>query len=155
MGLFSFWKTKTADYFSASERDAILDAIKKAELRTSGEVRVFIENRCKFVDPLDRAAEIFFSLKMDATTDHNAVLVYLAMKDRQFAVFADQGIYTALGKDYWDKEAVKMIQAFKKESYASGLVTVVTDIGQALYQHFPYDQKVDKNELPDDIVFGK
>ena len=155
MGLFSFWKTKTADYFSASERDAILDAIKKAELRTSGEVRVFIENRCKFVDPLDRAAEIFFSLKMDATADHNAVLVYLAMKDRQFAVFADSGIYKALGPEYWNREAGLMLQAFRKESYAGGLVKVVSDIGEALHQHFPYDHKGDKNELPDDIVFGK
>ena len=155
MGLFSFWKTNTANYFSEPEREAILDAIKQAELRTSGEVRVFIENRCKFVNPLDRAAEIFFNLKMDATVDHNAVLVYLAMKDRQFAVFADQGIYTALGKEYWNKEANQMVQAFKQESYAAGLVTVINHIGQALHEHFPYDHAADKNELPDDIVFGK
>ena len=118
-------------------------------------MRVFIENRCKFVNPLDRAAEIFFNLKMDATIDHNAVLVYLAMKDRQFAVFADQGIYTALGKEYWNKEANQMVQAFKQESYAAGLVTVINHIGQALHEHFPYDHAADKNELPDDIVFGK
>ena len=155
MGLFSFWKTKTANYFSAPEKDAILSAIKQAELRTSGEVRVFIENRCRFVDPLDRAAEIFFSLKMDATVDRNAVLVYLAMKDRQFAVFADQGIYTALGNEYWNKEAAEMVQAFRKESFAAGLATVIGHIGQALHQHFPFDHKGDKNELPDDIVFGK
>ena len=155
MGLFSFLKSKTADYFTETEKDAILKAIKQAEQRTSGEVRVFIENRCKYVDPLDRAAEIFFGLKMDATDDHNAVLVYLAMKDRQFAVFADKGIYTALGPDYWNREAGLMLQAFRKESYADGLVKVISDVGEALHRNFPYDHNGDKNELPDNIVFGK
>ena len=155
MGIFNFWKSDTANFFSASEKEAILDAIRNAEQQTSGEVRVFIENRCRFVNPLDRAAEIFFNLKMDATGQRNAVLVYLAMKDRQFAIFADEGIYQALGKTYWDMEAAEMVNAFKKESYAAGLITVINDIGQALRQHFPYDRKGDKNELPDDIVFGK
>jgi len=155
VGLFSFRKNSAVNFFSAAEKEAILGAIRKAEQRTSGEVRVFIENRCRFMDALDRAAEIFFNLKMDATQDRNAVLVYLAMKDRQFAVFADQGIFTALGEAYWNKEAAMMVQSFKKESYATGLMNVINDIGEALHEHFPYDRHGDKNELPDDIVFGK
>jgi uncharacterized membrane protein len=155
MGIFSFFKKDPAAFFSKQEKDAIFQAIQNAEQRTSGEVRVFIENRCRFVNPLDRAAELFFLLKMDKTVDRNAVMVYLAMKDRQFAVFADEGIYKALGKEYWSREAEAMLHAFKAENYAAGLVTVINDVGEALHQHFPYDKKVDKNELPDDIVFGK
>lgn len=155
MGILSFFKKDPAAFFSEKEKDAILLAIKKAEQRTSGEVRVFIENRCRFVNPIDRAAELFFLLKMDKTADRNAVLVYLAMKDRQFAVFADEGIYKALGKEYWTREAEAMLQAFSSENYGTGLVTVINDVGESLYQHFPYNEKVDKNELPDDIVFGK
>jgi uncharacterized membrane protein len=155
VGIFNFWKSNTANFFSAPEKEAILQAIRSAEQRTSGEVRVFIENRCRFMNPLDRAAEIFFNLKMEATAQRNAVLVYLAMKDKQFAIFADEGIYQALGKAFWDKEANIMTDDFKKESYAAGLITVINHIGQALHQHFPYDLKGDKNELPDDIVFGK
>jgi hypothetical protein len=30
----------------------------------------------------------------------------------------------------------------------------VIDIGDALHTHFPFDNDTDKNELPDDIVFG-
>jgi uncharacterized membrane protein len=155
MGIFSLFKKDPAAFFSQQEKDAIFQAIQNAEQRTSGEVRVFIENRCRFVNPLDRAAELFFLLKMDKTVDRNAVLVYLAMKDRQFAVFADEGIYKALGKEYWTREAESLLQAFMAENYSAGLVTVIKDVGEALHQHFPYDQKVDKNELPDDIVFGK
>lgn len=155
MGIFNFWKSDVAGYFSAPEKEAILDAIRQAEQRTSGEVRLFIESRCRFVDALDRAAEIFFNLKMEQTEKRNAVLVYLAMKDKQFAIFADEGIYKAVGASYWNNEAAGMFNAFKKESYANGLVNVIGDIGDALHQHFPYDATVDKNELPDDIVFGK
>jgi uncharacterized membrane protein len=91
---------------------------------------------------------------MNLTKDRNAVLVYLAMRDHQFAIFADEGIFREMGKDYWEAEATKMLQAFKKESYADGLVTVVNDIGKALKDHFPYDKMTDKNELPDEIIFG-
>ncbi len=64
-----------------------------AEKETSGEVRLYIENKCRFVDPLDRAAEIFLQLKMNETANRNAVLVYVAKQHRQLAVFADEGIY--------------------------------------------------------------
>lgn len=155
MGILNFWKSNPANFFSADEKEAILNEIRNAEQRTSGEVRLFIENHCRFLDPLERAAEIFFNLKMDATDHRNAVLVYLAIKDRQFAIFADEGIFKALGKEYWNKEAADIINAFKKESHADGLINVIRDIGDALHQHFPYDLKGDKNELPDDIVFRK
>jgi uncharacterized membrane protein len=154
VGVFSIWRKKPASHFSSEEQKAIVDEIKKVETRTSGEVRVYIENRCRFVDPLDRAAEIFFGLKMEATLHRNAVLVYVAMKDKQFAIFADEGIYQALGAKYWNEEARKMLMAFKSESDANGLVNVLEDIGDALHEHFPYIESEDKNELPDDIVFG-
>ncbi len=155
MGIFSFRKRDASGYFSAAEKEAILNAIRQAEQRTSGEVRIFIENRCRFVDAIDRAAEIFFSLKMHATEQRNAVLVYLAMKDRQFAVFADEGIYKVAGAGYWNERAEEMLLHFKKEKHAEGLVKVISHIGDALTHHFPYDREIDKNELPDDIVFGK
>ena len=44
---------------------------------------------------------------------------------------------------------------FNKNSYGSGIAHVVKEIGDTLQTHFPYDSNTDKNELPDDIVFGK
>ncbi len=92
---------------------------------------------------------------MDLTADRNAVLVYVAMRDHQFALFADEGIYREMGASYWDVEASKMLMAFKKESYADGIVTIIRDIGEALKEKFPFDKMEDKNELPDEIIFGK
>lgn len=142
-------------FFTPDQQTGIVKAIQEAEKRTSGEVRVFIESRCKYVNSLDRAAEIFYGLKMDKTTDSNAVVVYLAVKDQQLAVFADSGIHCKTGKDFWKERVQLMLNHFNKENYAAGIIQVIYEIGEALYQHFPYSNNTDKNELPDDIIFGK
>ena len=153
--MFSLFRKKADDFFSAEEKEKILSAIQKAEQTTSGEVRVYVEKRCRFVDAIDRAAEVFYSLKMDQTVYKNATLVYVAFKDRQMAVFGDEGIYVKTGKDFWNEAVKKMLRNFNKENYARGITEVIEQIGAALTHHFPYDASTDKNELPDDIVFGK
>ena len=146
---------KRTQFFTEAEKKNITNAISMAEQRTSGEVRVFVENRCKYMDAIDRAAEIFFQLKMEKTVDRNAVLVYVAIKDKQLAVFGDEGIHNKVGNVYWNAEVKKMIAIFNKENYADGICQCIKDIGEALHHHFPYDKSTDKNELPDDIIFGK
>lgn len=152
MAIFPFQRKK--EFFSYNEQQAILEAIRQAEQKTSGEIRIYVENRCRFVDPLDRAAEIFWGLKMDMTQDRNGVLVYVAMRDHQFAVLADQGIHEKVGQEFWDREVALMTQHFRKSAPAEAILSVVKDVGTALHTHFPYDRDTDKNELPDDIVFG-
>jgi uncharacterized membrane protein len=153
MKLFPWQKQK--EFFTAEEKQKVVEAIQKAEQRTSGEVRVFIESRCRYVDAIDRAAELFFQLGMDKTAERNGTIVYVAVKDRQAAVFGDEGIHQRVGQKYWEDEVNKMMVCFKQANLADGLIQCVTDIGEVLYKNFPYDHKSDKNELPDDIVFGK
>jgi uncharacterized membrane protein len=150
--LFPWQKKK--DFFTHEEKEMVLEAIRVAEQQTSGEIRVYIENHCRYVDPMDRAGEIFFGLKMDHTKDRNGVLLYIAIKDRQLAIIGDEGIHREVGKEFWEKEVHELLTEFNSEHYATGIATVVTEIGEVLRTHFPYDGKTDKNELPDDIVFG-
>lgn len=152
MKFFPWQKNKSL--FDEEDNRLIVKAIRQAEKRTSGEVRVFVENRCRFMDAIDRAAEIFFSLKMEKTEGRNAVLVYVALKDHQLAVFADEGIYQKTGQEYWNKVVAEMIQSFNRDDYAKGIAECVIQIGEALTTHFPFDKDTDKNELPDHIVFG-
>jgi len=151
--MFSLFRKK--EFFTLEEKQDIVDAVQLAEKKTSGEVRVFVESRCSFMDALDRAVEIFQQLKMYETTERNAVLVYVAMKDRQLAVFGDEGIHQKVGDEYWNKEVQKMISNFNRDDYAEGISGCVKAIGEALYTHFPYNNATDKNELPDDIIFGR
>jgi uncharacterized membrane protein len=153
LGVFPFFKKK--NFFSPEENEQIVTAIREAEKCTSGEIRVFVESRCRFIDPLDRALEIFAELKMQNTAQRNAVLVYVAIKDRQLAVYGDVGIHQKTGDAYWKAAVNNMLLHFNKENYAGGIAGCVTMIGKALEEHFPYDKELDKNELPDEIIFGK
>lgn len=151
--LFPWQKAK--EFFTPEEKVQIAEAIRAAEQRTSGEVRIFVENHCRFVDPLDRAQEIFAELRMYETAERNATLIYIAVKDHQAAVFGDGGIHQKVGQKYWQDEVEKMLLYFKQQHLGEGVIQVVKDIGEALHYYFPYDRDTDKNELPDDIVFGK
>ena len=146
---------KSKRFFSEQENEQIVQSIRDAEKSTSGEIRVFVESKCRFLNALDRAAEIFISLEMQKTQHRNAVLVYVALKDKQLALFGDEGIHQKLGDEYWNSAVQKMIAHFNKNDYASGISQCVKDVGDALRYHFPYDKSTDKNELPDEIVFGK
>jgi uncharacterized membrane protein len=147
--------SKKKEFFSKEDNEMIVQSIRDAEKQTSGEVRVFVESKCRFVDPLDRALEIFANFKMQNTAQRNGVLVYVAIKDRQLAVYGDTGIHQKTGDDYWKTAVNNMISHFNKENYAVGIAHCVSMIGEALQKHFPYDKDLDKNELPDEIIFGK
>jgi uncharacterized membrane protein len=151
--MFSLFKRKRT-FFSAEEQRLIINAIREAERSTSGEVRVYVESRCSYVDAIDRAVEIFGQMGMQATAERNGVLVYVAIKDHQLAVLGDEGIHKKVGNDYWRTEVQKMIRDFNREDYAKGIAGCVEDIGQALQKYFPYTDK-DKNELSDEIEFGR
>ncbi len=118
MPLFSF--NKKSQFFTAGQQQLMVEAIQRAEKNTSGEVRVFVESKCNYVDPVERAKEIFFNLKMDNTKDRNAVLLYMAMDDHQLALFADEGIYRRLGADYWNTGVKKIISALYKRRLHRG-----------------------------------
>ena len=124
-------------------------------MQTSGEIRLFVESRCRFVDPLDRATEIFWGLKMDHTVERNGVLIYVAVKDHQLAILGDEGIHQCVGAEFWRNEVRNMLKHFQNKEYVEGIIAIVEDIGLALKTNFPYVSRTDKNELPDDIVFGK
>lgn len=153
--MFGLFKSKKKALLTDAEQQVIVAAIQEAERNTSGEIRVFIESRCGYVDAMDRAREVFYKLKMDKTKNQNAVLIYIALTDHQMALFGDEGIYRKTGGDaYWKYELSLMKRYFKEGKIAEGIAGCAKDIGQALSEHFPYDAKTDKNELPDDIVFG-
>lgn len=150
---FSIFKPKPL--FNEAQQQEIVTAIQSAEKCTSGEIRVYVERHCRFVDPLDRAAEVFAGLQMERTEARNGVLVYVALKDRQLALFGDRGIHERVGVVFWNQQVKNILSHFNNANYSGGIAAVVTEIGKALQQNFPYDPDTDKNELPDDIVFGR
>jgi len=141
------------DFFTAEEQEEIRQAILNAELDTSGEIRVHIENKCKG-DVLDRAAYIFKKLGMHDTHLRNGVLIYLAIQNRKFAIIGDTGIHKVVQEHYWDDIKHSMLGYFLRKDFCQGLCYAITATGEQLKKHFPF-QVGDENELPDDISFGK
>lgn len=153
--MFFFGKKRKA-LLAPEVQELLVDAIKKAESKTTGEIRVFIESKCDFVDAMDRAKEIFVKLGMQHTVRRNAVLIYVAFEHQQFAIMGDTEIYNkAGGPAFWENAARKLKQYLSGGMVAEGLVFCIEELGKALAAHFPYDANVAKNELPDEIVFGK
>ncbi len=144
---------KAPDLFSDSDRERIRLAVEQAESMTSGEIGVYIEDECK-MEVLDRAAFVFAELNMHLTDLRNGVLIYLAVVDKKFAIIGDAGIHAKVGDDFWNKIKEKMAISFKESKFTDGLAHGILESGIALKNYFPH-QIDDKNELPNDIIFGK
>lgn len=139
--------------FSPEQKAQIVSAIKKAETNTSGEIQVHIENHCKG-EVLDRAAEVFETLKMYQTKDRNGVLIYLAVTDHKFAILGDAGINAVVAPDFWVKTKNIMEGHFREGRFTEGLIEGIYHAGIQLGTYFPYDTDTDKNELSDEVSFG-
>ena len=129
------------------------EVIVQAELNTSGEIRLHVDNHCKG-DVLDCAAAWFARLKMQKTEKRNGVLFYIAVKDHQFAIIGDAGINAVTPDDFWDNIKEEMLLHFKENRFTDGLMKGITMAGEQLKKHFPY-QSDDINELSDEISFGR
>lgn len=140
------------DVFDDSARQLLMNAIAEAELNTSGEVRIHIDNTCKG-SHLDRAAFIFEELEMHKTAARNGVLLYFALKDRKFAILGDAGINAKVPANFWDVTRDAMKEHFVDGDFIGGLCAGAKMAGEQLKSFFPF-QSDDVNELPDEISFG-
>jgi uncharacterized membrane protein len=139
-------------FFTKEEKELIKSAVKEAELNTSGEIRVHMDNHCK-EDVMDRASWWFGKLEMQNTEQRNGVLFYLAVKDHKYAIMGDAGINAVTPDNFWDNIKEKMAGHFVEGEFATGLKEGILMAGQSLKEHFPY-QDEDVNELSDEISFG-
>jgi uncharacterized membrane protein len=139
------------NFFTKEQQEDIRQAIMNAELDTSGEIRVHIENTCTG-DAVDRALAVFTKLGMEKTESRNGVLIYLAVKNRKFAIIGDTGIHTFVTENFWDSVRNKMMDHFRENQFTEGLIDAITETGKKLKSHFPYKTD-DKNELSDEISF--
>lgn len=141
-------------FLTPAQEAALVAAIGQAELQTSGEIRLHLEDRCPTPEPLDRAAQVFAELKMHETKLRNGVLFYLAWQSRQFAVIGDAAINAAVPDDFWELTKEAVLSQFRQEQYAAGLERGIKLVGEQLRQFFPYNAQTDVNELDDTISYG-
>jgi uncharacterized membrane protein len=129
------------------------EAIRGAELRTSGEVRVSV-SRLFWGDVEKAARKAFERMGMTQTRQRNAVLFFVVPSRRQFAVLGDAGIHEKVGQEFWHRIVDAVSERFRASDFTGGLVKGIELVGEQLAVHFPYDAGTDKNELPDSVDFG-
>jgi uncharacterized membrane protein len=144
---------RTKTFLSQLDHDRIVRAIKEAEAKTSGEVRIYVQRGELDGDAYDYAQRRFRQLGMEQTRERNAVLIYVAPRARKFAVIGDEGVHKKCGNEFWQDLVEKMHDHFVREEFTDALVEAIESTGQLLARYFP--KSSDRgNELPDNIVEG-
>lgn len=128
----------------------IVDAIRNAELLTSGEIRVYIAKHCK-EDPLEKASRIFQKLKMQNTALRNAVLILVCPTDHKAAILGDKGINDITDDGFWENTLNELIAYCSKDLITEGICKAVEKVGYLIKQKYPY-QKGDINELDNEVI---
>jgi uncharacterized membrane protein len=137
---------------SEYEEQKVLQAIRAAELETSGEVRVHMDKWCK-TDPVFKAKNLFLHLGMNNTVEANGVLIYIAVKEKKFAIIGDVGIDRVVPSDFWESTKDLIQKHLAQGNMVAGLEAGIAEIGKQLKHYFPYHGN-DKNELSDEISYG-
>jgi uncharacterized membrane protein len=144
---------RTKEFLSKLDHDRIIEAIRGAESKTSGEIRVYIQ-RGKFeTDPVMLAQKKFQRLGMYKTRERNAVLIFVAPRAHKFAVVGDQAIHEKCGEQFWQNVVDGMRVHFQNEKFSHALTEAVNEVGRVLATHFPRTS-ANANELSDEIIEG-
>jgi uncharacterized membrane protein len=151
-----------ANHFSVTDLAGIKEAVRKAELETSGEIRVVVHSHCdpdlQSVEDLTarvyrQALREFGRHGMSNTRERTGVLVLLVMEERRFQILADTAINEKFSQDEWDALAAEAGHHFRERRFAHGVCFLVGEIGNKLAEFFPR-RPDDVNELPDDVDMG-
>ena len=144
---------RTKEFLSQLDHDRIVRAIKEAEAKTSGQIRVFVQRGEFAGDPVMAAQKQFHKLGMQATKERNGILIFVLPRARKFAVIGDEGIHQKCGDEFWQQLVEKMRTHFQKENFTDALVEAIEEAGRILTRHFPKTSGT-QNELSDEIVEG-
>ena len=140
---------KAKEFLNQLHRDKIVEAIREAEKKTSGEIRVFI-SRKPVDDPVKAAQTHFVDMGMEKTRERNGVLVFVAPRTHKFAIVGDVAVQKRCGDAFWKYLAEEMSTHFKKSDFTRGIIFGVQKAGELLAEHFAR-KPGDKNELPDEV----
>ena len=144
---------RSKEFIGHLDHVRIVEAIRKAESTTSGQIRIYVQRGQVKDDALGAARKKFTDLQMHNTTDRNAVLIYVAPRARKLAVVGDEGVHQKCGDTLWQRVVAKMTDHFKKEQFTDAIAVAVHELGAVLKVHFP-PRAGGQNELPDEVIEG-
>ncbi len=138
---------------SAEDDRRVVECIREAERRTSGEIRVHFDSIAEG-DVFAEAKRVFELLGMHQTIRRNGVLIFVAPRMRRFVVIGDKGIHSLVPEGFWDDVARLIESYFVQKKWAEGLCAGIKRIADEMAKHFP-PVEGDVNELSDEISYGE
>jgi len=134
-------RMRTKEFLSKVEHDKIVQAIRDAESKTSGRIRVFIQRGKLEGDPLVAAQKRFQRLGLHKNAQHTDVLIFVAPRAHKFAIVGDEAIHQKCGEQLWQRLVDNMREHFRKENFTYALIEAIQEIGSTLAVHFPKETK--------------
>ena len=116
-------------FFTAEEQRRIIDAVAAAEKVTSGEIRVHLARKAGR-NTLKAAVSVFERLGMHRTEARNGVLIFLALREKQFAIIGDKGINEKVPDGFWEETSRVMVRQFRRDDFAGGIAAGIASAGR-------------------------
>jgi uncharacterized membrane protein len=139
------------EFFARLDEAQVVAAIRAAEAKGRGEIRVHVTQEA-VGDAHGAAVEAFEALGMTATAERNGILIFVAPRERTFAVIGDRGVDLHCGEGFWREVAAAIQAEFREGRFTEGLVRGVARAGEVLARFFPREAgRGDENELLDSI----
>lgn len=124
------------DFIKKLPHDTLVSAIREAEQKTTGQIRVLISHK-SVTDPVVAAQKEFVRLGMAKSTEQNGVLIFVSPRSHKFAVIGDEGVHAKCGDEFWQELAKTMTEFFRKSEFTEGVIHGVRKAGDLLAKHFP------------------
>ena len=143
---------KLKELLSKIDQTAVLDAIRKVESESSGELRIHFEPKVRG-EVRDFAERTFERLGMTKTKQRNGVLLFVAAENRAFVILGDKAIHAKVGDSFWDRIVARLSTQFREGKFTEGIVEAIGEIGAVLRDAFP-PIAGDVDELPNELSVG-
>jgi uncharacterized membrane protein len=140
--------------FPRATLDAIERAVVASEAQHRGEIRFAIEAALdvralrRHETPRDRAHEVFTELRVWDTREHNGVLIYILLAERDVEIVADRGFEGRVSPDEWRAVCAAIEAAYREARWQDGALLGIDAVTQLLIREFPRTGARDVDEQP-------
>lgn len=139
-------RMRTREFLSKLDHDKIVEAIRDAESKTSGDIRLFIQRGNVKDDPMVAAQRRFHRLGLHKNDRHNDVLIFVAPRAHKFAIVGDEAIHQKCGDQLWRRLVDNMRDHFRNENFTHALIEAIREIGEVLAAHFPKESSPQRKQ---------
>jgi uncharacterized membrane protein len=140
--------------FPRATLDAIERAVVASEAQHRGEIRFAIEAALdvralrRHETPRDRAHEVFTELRVWDTREHNGVLIYVLLAERDVEIVADRGFEGRVSPAEWRAVCAAIEAAYREARWQDGALLGIDAVTQLLVREFPRAGAPDVDEQP-------